>query len=374
MPVTETNPFFKQKRTAAEIKSEVLLSCFKTWYSFYLTPQNLKISTLQYLDLFAGSGNPEDISPVTVLQTISEARETLPELNEMLQTYFYSAAKGASEKLKADLENQPFYTELSNPPVYLPVPDQAVSFPDSSATLVASDPFASGYPLEILTKALFSPQVDLWFLLNLNKLKTVLNSGNEEKEFADLFGDRWQSLKTTWQQETNARKREQQSIFALENALQDRNYQCATLRINLPEKDQLHFYLVVASKNKDLYFQWREILELYSDYQPDGVPLFQVNQKRQPIELPGFFRYLHPYCLENLMEELANSRSRFHYRTIREIYEEHALGTPYRQLNYLQAFENLKNQGQVNLVDEKNKQVKKLDENAIVFYKLHRGK
>lgn len=371
MPVTEKNQFFKQKRTAAEIKSEVLLSCFKTWYSYYLTPQNLQISTLQYLDLFAGSGNPEDISPAMVLQTISEAKEDLPELNRMLQTYFYSAAKGASEKLKADLENQPFYTELNNPPVYLPTPDQEISFSESSATLVAADPFASVYTLEILAKAQQSSHADLWLLFNLNKLKAAFNSANEEKEFAALFGDRWESLKIIWQQEINPRKREQQCLEALENALKDRKYYCATLRINLPGKDQLHFYLVVASKSKNLYFQWREILELYSDYQPDGVPLFRVNQKIQPVALPGFFRYLHPYCLENLVEELANSRSRFHYRTIREVYEEHVLGTPYRQLNYLQAFENLKKQGLVNLVDANNKQVKKLDESAIVFYKLH---
>ncbi|RDC64699.1 hypothetical protein [Adhaeribacter pallidiroseus] len=374
MPVTETNYFFKKKRTAAEIKSEILLSCFKTWYSFYLHPQNLKISNLQYLDLLAGSGNPEDISPVTVLQTVSATNENLPELNEKLKTYFYSAAKGASEKLKADLENQPFYAALNNEPVYLPASDPGVTFPESSATLVAADPFATVYALDKLEQALLSPHSDLWLLFNLNKLKAAVTSGNEEKEFSGLLGDRWKALKTRWQQETNLRKREQQSLEALENALLDRNYNCVTLRINLPEKDQLHFYLLVASKKKELYFQFREILEPYSDYQPDGVPLFQVNQRPQPVELPGFFRYLHPYCLENLVEELANSRSRFHYRTIREVYEEHVLGTPYRKLNYLQAFENLKNQGLVNLVDVHNKQVKKLNESAIVFYKLHGNK
>ncbi len=370
MPVTETNYFFQQKRTAAEIKSEVLLSCFKTWYSFYLTPQNLKISTLQYLDLFAGAGNPEDISPITVLQTISEAKETLPELNDTLQTYFHSAAKGASEKLQADLENQPFYADLKNAPVYLPEIDQEITFSNSSATLLVTDPFGSAYASEILKYALDSSHTDLWFLFNLNKLKAA-TSGKEENAYSELFGNQWKTLKTGLQQETNLRKREQQSMDALQKALGDRGYNCAALRINLPEKDQLNFYLLVASKSKGLYFQFREILEQYSDYQPDGVPLFRVNQKPQPVELPEFFRYLHPYCLENLVEELGKSRTRFHYRTIQEIYEEHVMGTPYRKTNYLQAFENLKNQGLVNLVDEKNKQVKKLDENAIVFYRLH---
>lgn len=374
MPVTKTNYFFKQKRTAAEIKSEILLPCFTAWYQFYLNQQNLKISALQYLDLLAGPGSPEDNSPASILHAVAAAQETLPDLNEALQTYFYSSAKGAPEKLKADLENQPFYGELQNPPVYLPDIDQEINYSNSSATLLVIDPFGSTYAQETLVKALDSSHTDLWLLFNLNKLKAATTPGKEENAFSELFANQWETLKTVLQQETNPRKREQKSMEALEKALIDRSYNCATLRINLPEKDQLNFYLVVASKTKTLYFQFREILEQYSDYQLDGVPLFRVNQKPQPVELPEFFRYLHPYCMENLVEELANSRSRFHYRTIQEIYEEHVMGTPYRKLNYLQAFENLKNKGLINLVDEKNKQVKKLDENAIVFYKLHRGK
>ncbi|QNF31742.1 hypothetical protein HUW51_03020 [Adhaeribacter swui] len=374
MPVTETNSFFKQKRTAAEIKSEILLSCFNTWYSFYLQQPNLKIYNLQYLDLLAGAGNPEDVSPATILQTVVNAHETLPELNESLQTYFYAAAKGASDKLKLDLEDQPFFAALKNLPIHLPEAEATFTFSDTTATLLAADPFGAAYAQELLLKALNGAHTDLWLLFNLNKLKAATTPGKEKSLFAELFGARWEPLKQMLQQETNLRKREQKSVEALENALRDQNYNCATLRINLPGKDQLQYYLMVASKNKPLYFQFREILEQHSDYQADGVPLFQVNQKPQPVELPEFFRYLHPYCQENLVEELANSRSRFHYSTIQEIYEEHVIGTPYRKLNYLQAFDNLKNQGLINLVDEKNKQVKKLDENAIVFYKLHRSK
>lgn len=374
MAVAAPNDFFKQKRTVSEIKSEILLPCFTAWYTFYLNQTSSLASSLQFIDLVAGPGCPEDCSPASILQTIYTNTESTPELNESLKTYFYCPAKGGTDKLKVELENLEIYPVLVNPPVFLQEVSAEDIFASQSPALLATDPFGTAYTQELLVKALQNSNTDVWLLFTINKLKAALTSGKEEGWLPGIFGNRWAALKTYFQEETNARKREQVSIEALENALKDQNYYSATLRINLPDKDQLSHYLVVASKVKPLYYQLREIVETYSDYQPDGVPLFRVNQKPQPAALPGFFRYLHPYCIENLVEELGKSRHRFHYRTIREIYEDHAMGTPYRKANYLRAFEMLKNQGQVNLVDEKNKQVKKPDETAIVFYKLHRTK
>ena len=374
MILTQPNAFFKQKRTVFEIKSELLLPCFTAWYTHYLTKTNKPAATLHYLDLLAGAGCPEDCSPAHILQNIHQETENLPELNESIKTYFFCPAKGALDKLKVEIENLEFLPALTNPPVFLqetlPLPD----FTASGPCLLITDLFGLEYAQEIALKAIRNNNSDLWLLFTMNKFKTAIGQEKEESRLSELFGTNWTTLKTAVQQETNTRKREQISIEGLENALKDQKYYTVTLRINLPDKDQLSYYLVMASKVKDLYFQLREILETYSDFQPDGVPLFSINQKPQPAELPGFFRYLHPYCMENLVEELSKSRSRFHYQTIREIYETHALGTPYRLANYLQAFELLKNQGQINLLDEKNKQVKVINERAIVFYKLHSSK
>ncbi len=381
MPVTETSNFFQQKRTSAEIKTELIQAYFPGWCAYWLQQTNPAPDNILYVDLLAGPVLQADnipAGPALILNQIHQSAGTELDLNATVQTFFLDPAKAAVESLTTDLAQLPYLEQLANPPVILNEPEAQDSLikllNQQIHALLVTDPFGYQYAQEMLMQAAQNGQTDLLLVFNPAKIKAALHPKEEYTPLEQFFGSRWQWLKVNYQKESSARRKEQLTVEALTASLSEKRFYPVTFKINLPDKDQTSHYVVFAARAKDSYLQMKELMATYSDYQPDGVPLFAVNQKPAPPLLPGFFEYLSKYTQANLLTELSHNRSRFHYQTIKEIYQDHSPGTNYIKANYLQALEELRQQGRINLVDAKNKQVKKLSDSAIVFYKLHGGK
>ncbi|WP_158267508.1 three-Cys-motif partner protein TcmP [Adhaeribacter arboris] len=378
MSVVETNTFFKQKRTAAEIKSEIVKAYFSKWCAQILTQLAPSPETILYVDLLAGNLVNEDNSLAEaglILEQIYRSQETEQNLNTIVKTFFYNASKAELEKLATDLAQLPFRENLENAPVILNEPDQRTYLvellKERVPALFITNPFFTLLAQELLAPAVQSGNTDLLLVFSPNKMRGAWDSSQERNDLIVLLGEEITSLKEYAPKENSSRKKEQLVVDTLISKLQENQYYPLFFKINLPGKDQTSHYLLFAARTKQAYFLMKEIIARYSDYQEDGVPLFSVNQKPQMPLLPGFFQYLSKYTFTNLLEALSSNRREFHYRTIQEIYEDHAVGTHFILTNYLQAFSELRQQGRINLVDAKNKQVKTISENAIVFYKLH---
>ncbi len=161
---------------------------------------------------------------------------------------------------------------------------------------------------------------------------------------------------------------------ALATVFKEAGFYPFTFNILAPGKNLASQYLVLFTQSLPVYLGIKGLMQAYSEYQEDGVPLFQVTNKPPVPLLPGFFQYLSKYTLDNLTEELARSRSQFHYKTLQAIYEEHSVGTNYIKSNYRQALEKLRADGVLYPVDAQNKKVKAFTNTSVIFYNLHRSK
>ncbi|QMU30214.1 three-Cys-motif partner protein TcmP [Adhaeribacter radiodurans] len=380
MSVVETNTFFKQKRTAAEIKYEILKSYFTDWCAQVLqtTPP---AELILYIDLLAGNTFTEEniiTGPGLILEQIYQTKDKADDLNSVVKTFFYDATKAVLDKLSVDFEQLSFLENVEHLPVILNNPDQRVYLAGllnkQIPALFITNPFSNLFTQELLAPAVLQTQADLFLLFSPNKLRSFWELNQETNNLSFLMGESLTVLKQYAQKESSGRKREQFTVDTLVSSLQEKKYFPLVFKINLPDKAQTSHYLLFAAKTQEAYFLMKETIARYSDFQEDGVPLFSINQKPQMPLLPGFFQYLSKYTYAGLLETLSDNRRQFHYRTIQEIYEEHAVGTNFIKANYLQAFTDLRQQGRVNLVNEQNKQVKTVSEKAIVFYKLHSSK
>jgi len=71
MPGISLSDFFKEKRSASEIKSEILNEYFKAWAAILLKGQKYKkIEKILYVDLFSGPGLYDCNSPLYTLTKV----------------------------------------------------------------------------------------------------------------------------------------------------------------------------------------------------------------------------------------------------------------------------------------------------------------
>jgi three-Cys-motif partner protein len=368
--------FFKVKRSASEIKSEILEAFFPAWCALFQNQTDSPANILLYIDLIAGPAFHPDqtfAGPARVLEQVYQSRGPALDLNAAVRTFFLDPAKSVVEALPAELAQLPYFDQLTHPPVVLREPAEqevlAALLNQPLPVLVITDPFGYPYAQALFGQVVGQKWVDVLLVFTYAKMRAAVLAAGEEK--LPWLGPRLAELQACFQRESSARKKEQSALQIVESRLQEHHQYTFTFKINLPHKDQTGHYLLLATNRQPAYLALKERLAAYSELQEDGVPLFIANQPPQPPLLPGFFQYLSRYTLENLREELRANRRQFHYRTIRDVYEEHSVGTNYIKANYLRAFAALRDQGYLNLVNEKNKQVKTVTENAVVFYQLH---
>ena len=379
MAETKPEDFFKQKRTASEIKAEILPKYFRAWHTRMANlPGTTTTNQVYFIDVHAGTGyEAPDVpaAPIKILNQVHDLNATGEEINLELKLYF-TDAPGVTDKLIKNVETLPYYPELIHQVVFLKEAAEQELLTDvlnqPNPALLFIDLFGNAFARQLAGQVMHRQgETDMLMLFNLSKVKAALLTEEVGGPWHLILGERLAQIKQSYQHEKSARKRDEFIITQLEAACQANYFYTYTFKIAQPDKGQTGYYLMLLSKAKAGYLTIKELLQPYSDYQEDSVPLQGANLKQQQPLLPGFFKYLNTYCLENLVEYLGANRSRFHYKTIVEIYEEHGIGTPYSKQNYLAAFEKLREQGIINVVDTSNRKVKFITESAVIFYKLH---
>ena len=382
MAAAEPDNFFKQKRTLGEIKDQILPQYFTAWCRNHLKEQdNHSSAEIFYYDLQAGEGITEDnqpTAPVAILEDIYQPAHPIADWRHQVKICFTDPKDAVVEKLITNLEQLPYYPEL------LPLPEviTQTAFQEKWAAPVAGgkpmllflDPANQALSRQILVQVLQHPQTDIFMVFNLNKLRAALLPDVEGDNANAFWGSRLEEVKKNMQTENNAKKREQIFLQALEDVFRENEFYTFKFNLTADGKNTASQYLFLATKSASGYLDMKEIMQAYSQYQEDGVPSFEASPKSQPPLLPGFFSYLHPYNIGNLTEELARSRSQFHYKTLQAIYEEHSIGTNYIKANYKLALEKLQALGHLYPVDAQNKKVKAISDSSVIFYNLHGAK
>jgi hypothetical protein len=210
---------------------------------------------------------------------------------------------------------------------------------------------------------------DLLMLLCPDTLLKALSGKKTDPYLLELLGDRFSAIRNIIKKERDKVKKQQHILVQLNELLQEKGYYALQFKINPPDSEEADFYLLFASQAAAAYKAFKEFMLAYSAYAEDGVPLLVANCLPKP-QLSLFPQPL-AYSVLNLAEELGSLAGRYKFKSIEKIYEDHSAGTPYTRENYLAAFERLRGQGKVELLNAKTMQtIRKPLLSSVVKYRL----
>lgn len=375
MATIKTDDFFKSKRDTSEIKSEILNNYFKAWAGIMLHGQSFKtINELIYIDLYAGQGYYEDGSkstPIKILDSIIKSEGERIDFNKSVKVFFNDEKRKIINELEKNVKGLDYYNRLINKPVFLnKQANKELLFQllnqAKSPTLTFIDPFGyKGLSREMLLYSVKKWGSDLFMLFNINRIRGAVKNKNVEHLMVDLFNQDLSEIQEFYSKNKNPQSREEFVIQKFESLFKSKQYLTFKFRINFYDHKKTSHYLIFVSKHKLGYMRIKEIMEKYTERQEDGVPLFGVNLKYNPL----FFNF---YSIINLKQDLLRKCDTYNYKNIEGIYSHHNLGTNYIKENYKQAIRELFEESYLQLFNEKNIEIidsKKITYKSLVKFK-----
>jgi three-Cys-motif partner protein len=365
--------FFKEKRSASEIKSEILNAYFKAWAAILLAGQRFKrVNKLLYIDLFAGKGVYDDgkpSTPIKILESIYASEGTFVDMNSAVQTIFNDKDSNLAAALKRNIESLPFYDKLVNKPLVAneaasqEILDSLVAGQTPSLTFI--DPLGYGYTQQMLLTSVQQWGSDLFVLFNINRIRAAVSNRKVESNMFGIFSEKLDSIRDFYDENESPALREKFILEMFESIFGDRGFKTLRFQVNFPGRNQTSHYLYFVSKVNIAITRAKEIMSKYSDVQQDGVPLFGANIPQDGI----FFPSAHEFSISNLRNEIDSNRASFNGKTLEQIYDAHNYGTHYIKANYKAAVAELMEANLVTLLDIKNQETSRLTYTAKLIFK-----
>ena len=368
MPATVPTDFFREQRHFAEVKQELLVRYFETWCDRQWAARPSSSETLLlFVDLNAAAGK----EPQTALQKLLRCALRRNGLSDALRFYFGDSAKPELARLAQEAEQLPIYRELAEQPAFLHGAENrrllGEALSASQPALVFMDPFSYGYAQETLLEACTTTKPDMFLLLEPSNLRRALAGKKVSQAMAALVGARLHQISAFCRKEKDKGRQEAFILQHLQCLLREKNLYTLLFRINAPGSDNASHYLLFASPDAAAYHNFKLLLLPYTEYQPDGVPLFVTSQG--PQHQLALFEHRPAHTVAKLADVLAESAAQCKFKSVEKIYEWHSLNTPYTLENYLAAFEHLRDQGKVQLLNGKTMQtVRKVSPTSVVKY------
>ncbi|WP_230392255.1 hypothetical protein [Pontibacter sp. FD36] len=351
--------FFYTVRTAPEIKSELLPRVFEVWSTAMLQQTKSADLPLCYIDLQPVLDSNQPMPAVLqLLRQVYKSTGSRTDLNRGTKTTFYDAELPALAELREKLEQLPFYQDLVHPPAILPEVDNEV-LPEqilevTQPTLAFLNPIVEGMSQQVLLRAAEAAGPDVMMLFDPKLLDSGVKKAKSDSVWHQLLGEKLEKIKAFYKQNRNADRREEYLFNSFEEIFRNKGAFTLRFRINLPDKKQTNFYMLLVVKSAQAYIGIKELLTRYSDYQEDGVPLFGANLQHQQMSL---FQEHYKYSIAGLVQDLSRRATDYNNRTVQQVHEMHSIGTHYILENYKEAYEQLLRQGKVRFINPKTGQV-----------------
>lgn len=364
--------FFKEKRTASEIKSEILNEYFKAWAAILLKGQRYKkIDKLIYVDLFSGPGLYDDgkpSTPIKILNSIYQSKGEFIDYDKSVMTFFNDKSTKLADDLKSNFQNLPYYDDLTHKPIIANgVASQKMLenyLQSANPSLTFIDPLGYGYTQNMLLYSVKNWGSDLFMLFNFNRIRAAIRNELVKENMQSIFVAYYIEIIEFYKTENSPHKREEFIIKTFEKIFADKGYLILKFKVNFPNKNQTSHYLFFISKVHLAITRAKEIMTKYSDTQEDGVPLFGANLKQDPLFFPSFCKY----SVNKLREIILNDKAKFNNKTIEDIYRDHNYKTNYIKQNYKDAIKILINEKKITLFDKKGNPTARLTYTAKIKF------
>lgn len=345
-----TNSFFDESTEQSEIKSLLVSKYFWAWAKVMIGAQKRYRSTdtrIAYIDLFAGPGRFKDGALSTPLLILRQAIED-NEMSKRLVTLFNDKDVENTQSLQNAIDNLPGIENLKHKPIIqnFEIGEEIVE-KFENMNLVPSlffvDPWGyKGLSLRLINAVVKDFGCDCIFFFNYNRINMGLGNEYVTEHINALFGkNRADDLRA----KINGMKpneREYTVVNEICEALKEmgREY-ILPFCFKSANGERTSHHLIFVSKHVKGYEIMKQIMARHSSTSEQGVASFDFN----PIvnhQLSFLFNLARPLdeLADMLLQEFANQTL-----TMKKIYDQHHIDTPYISSNYKDA---------LNMLEENN--------------------
>jgi len=349
-----TGDFFGESTEQSVVKAKIVTKYFWVWAKVMIGTQRRQhpiarpADRIAYVDLFAGPGRYKDGTRSTPLLILERAIQD-PDMRQRLVSVFNDADGNNSRSLETEIKALPGIETLK----YAPRVENMIVGKDIARmfekmklvpTLFFVDPWGyKGLSLRLVNAVLKDWGCDCVFFFNYNRINMGLNNAAVKEHMNALFGEeRAEGLRPRLRRLV-ADEREFAIVEELALALKETGGKYVLPFCFKNESGSLtSHHLIFASKHVRGYEIMKEIMAGESSKADQGVPSFGYcpADKKYPL----LFEMSRP--LDDLRETLIN---RFAGKTLtmKEVYEQHNVGTPYVKANYKEVLALLEAEGKI---------------------------
>lgn len=355
-----TTTFFDESREQSRVKAEIVEKYFDAWAGIITATQTRYSpgadNRIGYVDLFAGPGRYKDGAVSTPLRILQKAIAK-PVYAERLLAIFNDKDETNTRSLESAIDGLPDIANLKTRPVIWnqEVGDQiAASFASINKIPILAfvDPWGyKGLTLRLVESFLKDWGCDCIFFFNYARINAGLTNPFVHAHMCALFGEARAVKLRDELTPMDPRTREATIVNELALALKDfgHRYVLPFCFKNESGKRTSH-HLILVTKSFKGYEVMKDIMAKSSSEEHQGVPSFTYSpaaDSRQQL----LFELNRP--LDDLRKMLLDH---FGGRTLsmREIYEQHSVDTPFLARNYKTVLAEMEKDGAVQTAGRKS--------------------
>jgi len=345
------NSFFDEQTEQSKIKAEIVSKYFWAWANVIIAtlkknPRNPQ--KIAYIDLFAGPGRYKDGSKSTPLMILEQAIEH-PNMREMLVSIFNDKDSDNQRSLQHEIESLKgiellrYKPKINNHSVGKEIV-QLFEGMKLVPSLFFVDPWGyKGLSLRLVNSVLKDWGCDCVFFFNYNRINMGLSNEYVKEHMIALFGDERYSQIHPCLTNLTPPERELTIVEELTRSLMSMGGKFVLpFRFKNEQDTRTSHHLFFVCKHFRGYEIMKGIMAGMSSDNMDGVPSFEYHQPSP--QLPLLFSYSRALTdLHDMLLDRFSGQS----LTMREIYENHSVGTPYIEKNYKEVLNKLEEEGHI---------------------------
>jgi len=342
--------FFEEPLEQSRFKSEITSKYFWAWAQVIMGAQDKNkrgtIGKIAYIDLFAGPGRYADGSKSTPLLVLEKAISD-QKIRNRLVTYFNDINPEHATSLEEEIRKIEGYSKLKYKPTISNkiVGDEiAAEFEQYKLvpTLLFIDPWGyKGLSIRLVNSVLKDWGCDCIFFFNYNRINMGLNNPCVIEHMNALFGEERANSLRIQLIPLLPHERELIIVEELSRALKEaRGEYVLPFRFRNERGTRTTHHLIFISKNFKGYEIMKGIMAKESSSSNNGIASFEYNPASE--KYPTLFPLTR--TLDDLESILINEFAG-QALTMREIYEQHNVGTPFTASNYKEVLKRLESKG-----------------------------
>ena len=358
------NSFYDKPTEQSQIKARIVEKYFWAWAKVVIPWAKRGKNRIGYVDIFAGPGGYKDGTKSTPLLVLEKAAED-EDIRKMLVSVFNDVSPDHAQNLQDAIDSSPVIGTLNRKPIVrsMEVGEEIAQVLESTKmipTLFFVDPWGyKGLSLQLISSAVRNWGCDCIFFFNYSRINRDINNPPVIKHMNALFGTEQAEELRIRLENMSPDERELSIVEAISQSLKEEAGQYVLpFCFKYTDRRRSSHHLILVSKNIRGYQIMKEIMAKESSGSEQGVPSFEYNPwatDQQPL----LFEYSRP--LDDLAEILLTD---FAGKTVmmKQIFEQHNVGTPYISRNYKDILIKLETEGKIHTDPPASKRPKRKGE------------